>query len=74
VRRAPDDVLSSVKAVQEAIQTRYTLGKDIASNRYHVAVVRSQLTRNIGSKFSEIRNELAQAFTDNIPCTDGGAT
>lgn len=56
----------------QSLQTEFTLGRAIADNPYHVPLVRAQLTRNIGSLFPEIREELSVAFTEAIPTPDTG--
>ncbi|KAF8555102.1 cytochrome P450 [Imleria badia] len=64
VRRAPDDTLSLQDALNDELQAEYTLGPEIQHNPYHVSIVRSQLTRNLGALHPEIRNEIVTAFDD----------
>lgn len=42
------------------------------SSDYHVGVVRSQLTRNLGARFSDVVDEIATAFEDLVPAKDNG--
>lgn len=49
------------------------MGPAIAKNPYHIPIVRQQLTRNLAALFPSVREELAQAFRDNIPI-DGDGT
>ncbi|KAG9308976.1 cytochrome P450 [Chiua virens] len=64
IRRAPDDTLSFLEGVNDAIQVTHTLGHEIHHNPYHIPIVRSRLTRNIGSLYPEITNEIITAFDD----------
>ncbi|KAI0033519.1 cytochrome P450 [Vararia minispora EC-137] len=73
VRKAPDEVLSFTASVARSIQIRYTLGPEIETNHYHVPIVRSQLTRNLGVLFDDIRDEVVSAFNDVIPVKDDGS-
>lgn len=42
----------------------YTLGNVIHVNTYHVPIIRSKLTRNIGALSSKIRDEILTAFDE----------
>ena len=48
-----------------------TMGPAMANNLYHIEVVRSQLTRNIGTLFGEVKDEIGLAFDEYIGQTDG---
>jgi hypothetical protein len=50
----------------------YTLGPDLHHDPYHVAIVRTSLTRNLGMRFLDIQDEIAASFADLIPATKGG--
>ncbi|OBZ73434.1 Ent-kaurene oxidase [Grifola frondosa] len=67
-----DDQLSSEEALNELVQTQYTLGPSIRDNPYHIPVVRSQLTRNLAEIFPEVHDEIIASFTDAIPLTGDG--
>ncbi|KAF9528910.1 cytochrome P450, partial [Crepidotus variabilis] len=71
IRKAPENVLSNMKAIDESLQTRYTLGPQISDNPYHIPIIRAQLTRSLPLLVPEIYDELLEAFKDNIPATDG---
>ncbi|KAK7054327.1 hypothetical protein VNI00_003520 [Paramarasmius palmivorus] len=66
VRRASENELSIIEAVDDIIKARYTISPLIHINPYHVNVIRNTLTRNIGAKFEDIRDEISAAFNDNI--------
>lgn len=51
------------------LQISYTLGKEVASNPYHVHVLSTQLTRNLHAILPEIRDEMSLAMQDHIPLT-----
>ncbi|KAJ3478574.1 hypothetical protein NLI96_g9659 [Meripilus lineatus] len=70
IRRAGDDELNFLDAAIDGLQTDYTMGTAISNNPYHVPIIRSQLTRNLSTLFSDIRDELSTAFKDFIPPTD----
>lgn len=55
----------------QTVFLRYLMGREIDDNAYHVNVVRNQLTRNLAHLFDDLRDEIAAAFHDNIPSTDG---
>ncbi|KAF8521433.1 cytochrome P450 [Hysterangium stoloniferum] len=69
--RAPDDVLSFRAAVQEDIFAKHLLGPTILTNPYHFELIRVNLTRNMGSLFADMKEEMVLACEDNIPVTDG---
>ena len=55
----------------QQFQGKYLFGPTITSNRYHVAIVRNQLTRNIGRFFDVIREEGELAIAENISVKNG---
>ncbi|KAF5365279.1 hypothetical protein D9758_005352 [Tetrapyrgos nigripes] len=55
------------------IQTDYTLGKETRLNNYHLGVVRTSLTRNISHRFADVRDEIVNAFSEEIPVKDDWA-
>ncbi|KAL5483395.1 hypothetical protein ACEPAI_8626 [Sanghuangporus weigelae] len=66
VRKAPDDKLSFLEAVRDLIASEFTMGRLIDNDMYHVAIVRSQLTRNIAALFDGIKEEIALGFDEGI--------
>lgn len=52
---------------------KYLMGPTVATNNYHVGVVRSQLTKNLLNLFDNLWEEIQVAFNDNIPRTDGAS-
>ena len=49
------------------MQTDYTLGRPPRIDPYHIDVVRTPLTRNLGARFEDLRDEIKAAFADEIP-------
>lgn len=56
------------------MQVKYTLGKASQDNPYHAEVIRSQLTRNLGARFCDIRDEIEIAFDETLPPLSGNGT
>ena len=48
------------------------IGPQIRTDPYHVAIVRTPLTRNLGSRFDDIKDEISTGFRDLIPAKDDG--
>ncbi|KAK7007990.1 cytochrome P450 [Favolaschia claudopus] len=61
---APEHVISFTEGVAESIQTKYTMGRDIAENHYHQQAIRTSLTRNLHACFPDVRDEIICAFDD----------
>ncbi|KIJ09984.1 hypothetical protein PAXINDRAFT_102115 [Paxillus involutus ATCC 200175] len=72
VRKASDDELSFMEATNDNLNTEYTLGHDVHHNPYHVAIIRSQLTRNLGILFPDIRDEIVIAFEETLDLQANG--
>ncbi|KAJ4468686.1 cytochrome P450 [Lentinula edodes] len=68
--KATDDQLSMIEAAAETLQVEYTLSKEVVLHPYHVAIVRTPMTRNIATRFAEVRDEMVSAFADLIPAKD----
>ncbi|KAF9453726.1 cytochrome P450 [Macrolepiota fuliginosa MF-IS2] len=74
IRKASEDTISFRLAIAEVTQNRYTLGRRFDDIPYHVATVRSPLTRNLVSRFDDIRDEIVESFKDYIPLKEGWVT
>jgi len=64
LRKAPDDALSFNRAMNDTTKLEYTLGREIMHNPYHQEVIRGSFTRNLGSLYPEIRDEISVAFDE----------
>ncbi|KAJ6457419.1 cytochrome P450 [Mycena vitilis] len=67
VANAREEDLSFHQSTNEFLQTRYTLGRGCERDPYHPAVIRTSLTRNVGQRFPDVRDEIACSFSDLIP-------
>ncbi|KAF5341335.1 hypothetical protein D9758_016165 [Tetrapyrgos nigripes] len=70
IREASDEYLSFDEALNEFLQIDYTLGKPHREHLYHVNVVRNAVTRNLSARYSDVRDEIIAAFSEEIPVTD----
>ncbi|KAJ4481987.1 cytochrome P450 [Lentinula aciculospora] len=66
IKKASDLELSLIGAVAEIMQSEYTLGQPATIDAYHIEVVRTSLTRNLGAKFADLQDEIKAAFADEI--------
>ena len=58
----------------KTFSTDWIFGPQTRNGRYHIPIVRSQLTRNLGNMFSDLRDEIMLAFDEYIPPTEGTST
>ena len=56
--------LTRIECRRQMLNSRYTLGDEVHDIPYHIAVVRSQVTRNIGKMYPEIRDEVVTVFDE----------
>ncbi|KAF5343388.1 hypothetical protein D9758_015617 [Tetrapyrgos nigripes] len=70
IRKASDEYLSGDELLDEFLQLDYTLGQPLREHNYHVNVVQNALTRNISARYSDVRDEIITAFSEEIPVTD----
>ncbi|KAF9225192.1 cytochrome P450 [Gyrodon lividus] len=64
VRKSPEDELSFLEATNDSLKVEYTLGHQIHENPFHIPIIRSQLTRNLGILSPDIRDEIVTAFEE----------
>ena len=48
----------------QTAQVKYTLGPEFEEDLYHVATVRTPLTRNLNARFPEVQDEIAVSFDE----------
>ncbi|KAJ7708351.1 cytochrome P450 [Mycena rosella] len=70
LRTAHDEDLSAAHGFGATLAVDYTLGAGFVTNPYHVRVIQSSLTRNIASRFADMKDEISTAFRDEIPLAD----
>ncbi|KAJ7254606.1 cytochrome P450 [Mycena rebaudengoi] len=63
-------IVNGAKLGTEALQSDYTMGPEVSTNPYHSETVRTNLTRNLGRCFPDVRDEIVNAF-DDIFALDG---
>ena len=56
---------------KKGLAADFTLGRLVTRNQYHIPIVRSQLTRNIGVLFSDITEEIEAGFTEYVGTSKG---
>ena len=56
---------------EQLLQFKYTISPLINKNPYQLDVIRGVLTRNIGARFDDVRDEIKVAFNDYIPPQEG---
>ncbi|KAJ8076560.1 hypothetical protein PM082_000983 [Marasmius tenuissimus] len=74
MRKASDDVLSSMEATVDLLQMDYTLGKPAHYDPYQIKTVKGVMTRNIQVRFAEVRDEVVTAFSELLPLRDDWET
>ncbi|KAH6918280.1 cytochrome P450 [Coprinopsis sp. MPI-PUGE-AT-0042] len=71
VRDAKSDVLSSTEFGNEILQGRYTIGeRESNTQTFHPSVVKTNLTKSLATRFSDITDEIVQALEDHLPASD----
>ncbi|KAF7367730.1 hypothetical protein MSAN_00836900 [Mycena sanguinolenta] len=64
VAGAPEHVVSFAEGAEENVQMKFTMGREIVENHYHMDLVRTTLTRNLHKCFPDVRDEIICAFDD----------
>ncbi|KAF9235150.1 cytochrome P450 [Melanogaster broomeanus] len=63
--RSPDNELSALEAgYQQILNGQYLVGPEMFRDAYHIPIVRSRLTRNLGTLYPDIRDEVSTAFEE----------
>ncbi|KAF9231272.1 cytochrome P450 [Melanogaster broomeanus] len=62
--KSPEDELSILEASNDSFKLEYTLGHEVYHNPCHNTILRSQLPRNLGVVYPDIRDEIVTAFED----------
>ncbi|KAF7307834.1 Cytochrome P450 [Mycena kentingensis (nom. inval.)] len=71
LRKAPDDVLSSLAGVNSLLFLEYTCGKETYHDPYHIPVVRTDITHNIAPCFPAMHDEVVGSFNELLPLRPG---
>jgi hypothetical protein len=64
------NITNSFSPSSKMLATSWTLGLNQRREPYHIDVIKSHLTRNLGNLFSDLREEIMLAFGDIIPPTE----
>ncbi|KAF7367742.1 hypothetical protein MSAN_00838100 [Mycena sanguinolenta] len=70
---APEHAVSFAEGVEETVQAKFTMGRELAENNYHLDLVRTTLTRNLHNCFPDVRDEIICAFDDVLQLQGSGA-
>ncbi|KAF9235152.1 cytochrome P450 [Melanogaster broomeanus] len=70
--KSHDDELSMLEGTEDILNVRYSVGPEIFRNPYHIPIIHSKLTRNIGTLYPDIRDEVVTAFEEilDLKCND----
>ncbi|KAF8835739.1 hypothetical protein BDN67DRAFT_878696, partial [Paxillus ammoniavirescens] len=66
IRKASDDELSLLEAINDNLNIEYMLGHDVYHNPYHSAIIGWQLTRNLEILYPDIRDEIVTMFKETL--------
>ncbi|KAF5347217.1 hypothetical protein D9758_011089 [Tetrapyrgos nigripes] len=67
IRKATDRDLSNLDATDDILQVKYTMHPHLSDNPYHIDVVRTPLTRNIGICYGDMLDEVQTVISEKIP-------
>ncbi|KAF9231273.1 cytochrome P450 [Melanogaster broomeanus] len=65
-----DDELSAVEASNDIMKIEYTLGHQVYRNPYHTPIIHTQLVRNIGFLYPDVRDEVVTALQEILNLKD----
>lgn len=64
----PSCALGQLYTLRQLVQLKFTFGE---GEPLHIDLIRNRLTRALGTLLPDIQDEIAVAFNDYIPATDG---
>jgi len=67
MKKASEMDLSFDAVIKQVMQSDYTFGPAPRKDPYHIGIVRTPLTRNLGARFDDLRDEIVLAMEDQIP-------
>lgn len=70
LRKAPSDVMSLSEASIDTLEADATLGHHAHVKEFQNQVIRTPLTRALNGRFSDLREEVVQACSQNLPNSD----
>jgi len=72
LRRAPDEDVNFMPAMEEALDLRVLMGDAVMDNMWHTEVIRNKLTRALPGLFGDIIDENRVSFESHIPAKIDG--
>lgn len=65
-----EDTISFNEAVRDNLRFDYPFGREYQHNSYHLALIRSQLTRGLSAIHAELMDEMVSAFDETLALKD----
>ena len=72
IRKRPDDELSFLRAIEESLLTRHTLGAAWLDDPYHVDIIRERFMRALPAALPAVLDEIRRAVPDCVPARGDG--
>ncbi|KZT50820.1 cytochrome P450 [Calocera cornea HHB12733] len=72
LRKSRDDTLSFQAEINDSMSIEYTMGKSLATNLWHNAIVRKQMTQQLGTAFPFVYDEVCLAFDEEMKVSGDG--
>ncbi|KAI5993498.1 cytochrome P450 [Pisolithus albus] len=70
IKKATDDELSLVEAVNDTIKIDYLIGPAISADPYHIPLARIRLSRKLGLYYPDMKDEVYNAFEEVLGLKD----
>nr|VWO97080.1 Uncharacterized protein [Ganoderma boninense] len=67
LRKRPESELSLSESIEDIQQIRFTVGREMLDDPYHVDIVRDKLTRQIPAVLPDVVDELSMVLPEYIP-------
>jgi hypothetical protein len=68
---APETALSFLAETVDVLAIRHVFHENMATDDYHVPIIRNQLTQSIAGIMPDIVDEVEYGFASEVPVTDG---
>ncbi|KAI6126998.1 cytochrome P450 [Pisolithus sp. B1] len=70
VRMAPEDQLSAIEGANDFFKTAFTMGHRVANEPYHLAIIKTQLTRKLPTLCPIIEDEVSVTLSEMFSSQD----
>jgi len=67
----PSDIPGDYTEKTQSTHIKHSIGPQVDDEPFHIMAVRSPVTRNLISRFDDIRDEIVESFKEYIPLTEG---